>query len=434
MNQTLKQQLQLLPQVSGVYLMKNDQNQVIYIGKAKELKKRVSNYFQKDHQDWKTDLLVAEVLFIEHVVTKNEAEALLLEAQLIHKHKPKFNVLLKNGNPFLYLMISNEALPMLKLVRNKRQKGTYFGPFLVKSQARQAYKLLMDFFGLRVCNKKIPTGCLQYHLGLCSGSCMPGFSSSDYLFKIELIKLIMHGHTDEIETRIKEVIDRHNKDFNFELSQRWYNYLQSLEAIVELVRLKCTPQKYDPELTVAFRENEVTPLATDHVRNELKELLNLPVAPITIDCFDISHFQSSYIVGSCVRFTGGLPDKNQFRRFKIKTLTEQNDYAALQEIVKRRYKLPSDLPDLIIIDGGVGQLNTVKHLVGSTPIASLAKRNEEIHSSYTQLPVALNTHTSAGKLLIALRDYTHHFAVSYHKKRRSMNFANEWTQKNSPMQ
>lgn len=423
MDKTIKQQLQLLPPQAGVYLMKNRENQVIYIGKAKDLRKRVASYFRANTQDWKADLLIQEVIFIEHVVTVNESEALLLEAQLIHHHKPKFNALLKNGNPFLYLLITQEEVPQLRLARNKKQKGVYFGPFLIKGQARQAHRLLLDLFALRICNKKIANGCLQYHIGLCSGSCKEGFNAQEHTFKLQLIASILKGDShQQIEKSIHAIIEQHNKAFEFEASKRWHTYLQSLSSIIELIKLKCTPQKYAPELAVAYQENKVTPLAHEAVRQELKELLNLAIAPITIDCFDISHFQSSNIVGSCVRFTGGLPDKSNFRRFKIKTLVQQNDYAALQEIVKRRYKIPADLPDLIVIDGGIGQLHAVQHLVGKTPIVSLAKRHEEVFSSTLEKPVRLDLHTSAGKLLIALRDYTHHFAVSYHTKRRAMTF------------
>ncbi|MCL4379908.1 GIY-YIG nuclease family protein [Candidatus Dependentiae bacterium] len=423
MQQTINQQLLLLPRSPGVYLMKNQKNQVIYIGKAKELKKRVSSYFRQDHKDWKTDLLVGEVLFIEHVVTATESEALLLEAQLINTHKPQFNILLKHGNPFLYLMITNDAIPALKLTRNKKQRGTYFGPFFNKGEARQAHRMLLDLFALRICNKKIANGCLQYHLGICSGSCKPTFNEQEHRFKIALIISILEGKsTAEIETSIAQMIAQHNNALEFEASQRWHQQLQSLSAIIELIKLNCSPKKYAPELAVAYQENIVTPIANDTVRQELQELLQLPIAPITIDCFDISHFQSSHIVGSCVRFTGGLPDKSNFRRFAIKTVSKQNDYAALQEIVKRRYKLPDDLPDLIVIDGGIGQLHAVQHLVRTTPIVALAKRHEEVYSSTLLSPVRLDLHTAAGKLLIALRDYTHHFAVSYHTKRRTMKF------------
>lgn len=153
--------------------------------------------------------------------------------------------------------------------------------------------------------------------------------------------------------------------------------------------------------------------------HELQKLLKLDQLPYTIDCFDISHFQSNELVGSCVRFTHGLPDKNNFRRFKIKTLTTQNDYAALQEIVARRYKDPRDIPDLVVIDGGKGQLSAVQQIIPTASCIALAKREERIFG--TMIPhdgIVLDPHSEHGKLLIALRDYAHHFAINYHRLRR----------------
>jgi excinuclease ABC subunit C len=165
------------------------------------------------------------------------------------------------------------------------------------------------------------------------------------------------------------------------------------------------------------------PEYSGQVGKELQELLKLSKMPSTIDCFDISHFQSNYLVGSCVRFTNGKPDKNKFRRFGIKTLTQQNDYAALQEIVARRYRDGKDLPDLVVIDGGKGQLSAVAFLIPpTTDVISLAKREETVFSKEFPEGIKISVATGAGRLLIALRDYAHHFAISFHRKKRSTLF------------
>ena len=190
--------LSKLPELPGIYLFKDSQNNIIYIGKAISIQDRVKSYFQKQAQDWKINFLLEEAASVDYILTKNEEEALVLEAQLVQEKKPKFNVLLKEGNPFLYFLITPpatsaskrtngiEGLPRLELVRTKKQKGAYFGPFINKQQARRVYEYLIREFRLRICNKKIPSGCLDYHLGYCSGSCRDDFDRDGYLFRLEL--------------------------------------------------------------------------------------------------------------------------------------------------------------------------------------------------------------------------------------------------------
>lgn len=175
-----------LPKAPGIYLFKDKDNHVIYIGKAKSIQKRVSSYFQKQHNDWKVQALVEEHADIDYILTKNEAEALLLEAQLIRDHKPKYNVLLTTGQPFIYIVFTKDDLVKVEIVRNKETKGTYFGPFLQKMQARKAYAYLIRTFKLYLCNKKIANGCLDYHLEKCAGICKTDFDIQDYNFRISL--------------------------------------------------------------------------------------------------------------------------------------------------------------------------------------------------------------------------------------------------------
>ncbi len=412
----MKEIVENLPSLPGVYLFKDQANQIIYIGKAKSLKDRVKSYFQKN-TDWKVTALIQEATHLDYVLTNTEIEAMLLEAQLIGEHKPKFNVLLKSGQPFVYIMFSKETLPELKVVRNKKEKGAYFGPFLHKRQARAVAKFLMDTFKLKKCNKKIPNGCLDYHIGLCAGSCKELFDNDDFLFRIELAKNALRKNHQQFLKDLQERIKQHNAELNFEKAKHLHSFVTNLDIIFNTLHVKYSHDKFDPDVFIAIQETKELPDRAA-IATELQQLLKADKPIITIDCFDISHFQSSYIVGSSVRFCNGLPDKNNFRRFSIKTLEQQNDYAALREIVSRRYRDTNNLPDLILIDGGKGQLNAVKDLFEQTIFVSLAKREEILYTPVHPDGIHLDIQTPAGKTLIALRDYAHHFAISYHKLQR----------------
>ncbi len=405
-----------LPDLPGVYFFKNADNTIIYIGKAKSLKKRVSSYFQKKDSDWKIHELIKEHTIVEHIITKNETEALLLEAQLIKKYQPKYNVLLKSGNPFLFIHITDEELPKLELLRTKKGKGIFFGPFLHKQQARGAYNYLITTFKLYMCGKKIANGCLDYHIGRCAGSCMNNFDTADYLTRLHLARQALENNHADFITLLKSRINEYNKKLEFEKARNLAIYLQQFDVIFATLRTKFSDTKYAHEITITELHKKRPVENYDESLIELQTFLHLSTTPRTIDCFDISHFQSHALVGSCVRFTNGIPEKNKFRRFKIKTLVQQNDYAALQEIVTRRYKDTQDLPDVILIDGGKGQRNAVKDIT-SVPCISLAKREERVFSDLHPEGFILNIHTPLGQLLIALRDYAHHFAITYQRAR-----------------
>ena len=412
----------IIPTLPGVYLFKDAQDCVVYIGKAKSLRPRVQSYFRKNPNDWKVDMIQQEYADLDFIITHSETEAMLLEAELIQRHQPRFNTMFKTGQPFLYLtFIKTKKLPTLKIVRNKRRKGTYFGPFLHKRQARGAYQYLLHTFQLNACNKKIENGCLNYHIGNCPGTCKSDFDMADYLFRLELAKEVLQLKDKQFVTRIKEQIKEHNKNLAFEKAKRLAEYLDNVGVIFDTIRTKYKSEKFADEIFAATTPTTHVAQVHAQVGDELSRLLSLKGTVRTIDCFDISHFQSRFIVGSCVRFTDGKPDKNKFRRFKIQSLTQQNDYAALQEIVSRRYKDQSELPDLILIDGGKGQLSAVQQTLPNAQIVSLAKREERLFSTQFKDGIKLNVATDIGKLLIALRDYAHHFAISYHRLRRSKN-------------
>lgn len=412
-----KKHTKTIPKAAGVYYFKDKDGQVLYVGKAKSLAHRINSYFQKGY-DWKVAALIEEYADIDYILTKNETEALLLEAQMVKENQPKYNVLLKEGQPFLYLLFTtNSILPSIEIVRSKKKKGTYFGPFLHKRQARGVCSYLMETFRLTLCNKKIPNGCLDYHIGRCAGSCLVNFDKDDYLFRLNLAMEVLRNNHKESLKALKEKIKEYNKTLDFEKAKRLHEYVQNLDIIFQTIRTRFHEKKFEHDIFVASTPTKIEPKSA--ALEELQNFLNLDKEIKTIDCFDISHFQSSYIVGSCVRFSNGIPDKNNFRRFKIKTLQIQNDYAALQEIIAHRYRDESNIPDLIIIDGGKGQLSAAQVILPQATVISLAKREETVFAN--TLPTEgkkLDIHSKVGQLLISIRDYAHHFAISYHKLRR----------------
>jgi len=509
------------PAGPGVYIYKDASDVIVYIGKAKNLKKRARWYIQNVGKDVKVDSIFEAATSVECTVTESELEALFLEAKLVQMHQPKFNVLLKSGQPFLYLFISATPLPILSIVRNKKKKGSYFGPFLNSSAARRVYDFLIKTFRLKLCKTKCENGCLFYHLGICAGSCRSDFDLAAYVQRLELAKhMLTHGHKVTLQY-LKKQIAEHNKLREYERSRELHAYMKAFENVFEeleigrenLVHVEAGRDMWvvsaDKTALYVLREREgalkkrhvfhtllaeylfsdaeqiqeyflsfystysppsiiltsfdfgketslyesflqqwhqrgraptitcpeggheaaLMRLATVYVQQleekrqtygqALKIFLHLKKAPQTIDCFDISHKQGMFMVGSCVRFSHGQMDKNKIRVFKIKTLEHQDDYAALREVVSRRYKDGLDLPDLIVIDGGKGQLNTVLPFVFDTPCVGLAKREETIFSVDLPQGKKLNPQSYVGQILIALRDYAHHIAISFHRNQES---------------
>ncbi|AXK60810.1 GIY-YIG nuclease family protein [Candidatus Chromulinivorax destructor] len=401
------------PKDSGVYFFKDANNGILYIGKAKNLKNRINSYFSSI--DDKAIDLVRHAVDIEYIITNNEIEALFLEAQLVKKHQPPYNRLLKSGNPFVYIFFSQDTIPTISIVRTKKKKGEYFGPFLTKKDALHLVSYLKNRFQLNICGKKIQSGCLQFHINICAGSCKPDFDLEFYLFRLQIARqLLQHEYKEALHYLESELV-KSNLDLNFERSKHLVAYRHHLQAIVDtLTILKKTKFTNIKEPSIDKNISNVNLLS------DLKIRLNLSRIPYRIDCFDISHMQSQSIVGSCVRFLDGKPDKKNFRHFMIKSLIIQNDYAALEEIVTRRYRKPEDYPDLIIIDGGKGQLNATKHLAGPAEIVSLAKREETIFFGNGNEPIILDIQKETDRLILQIRDYAHHFAVSYHRKKQKL--------------
>lgn len=515
----LLEQIKALPVSPGVYLFKDVSRQIVYIGKAKNLRNRVNQYVQRLEIDLKSQLIFEVAVAVDHIVTMTELDALLLEAQLIQNHRPRFNVLLKDGQPFLWLMIAPrliDDLPVLELVRNKKKRGQYFGPFLEKGHARQVHDFLIKTLRLKLCGKKIDGGCLYYHLGSCAGSCRLDFDAQGYRDRMGLAQLALQKGHQKFLQHLRDEIALTNRALQFERSRDLYAHLQAFERVFDALSskgsgaalyvkkdiwvLSCdgselyffeerdgvlkqreyfyfyvhqdtelhaeTIKEYflsvyrhrrpahviltnvdfgteaqlfqaflqllhgldhEPSMQVPHEGHyaQIMKMALIQVEQDrakrqslgiaLKKLLLLPREPLSIDCFDISHKQGTFMVGACVRFINGKPEPDKFRRFKIKTVDGQNDYASLREIVARRYSSGEDIPDLILIDGGKGQLHAVDDLFPGVEFAALAKREETVFSGRIPDGKVLDKQTFAGQVLIALRDYTHHFAISYHR-------------------
>lgn len=418
MKLTTKKLEKSIPKLTGVYLFKDAQGTIIYIGKAKNLHTRVKSYFQKSDSDWKINHLIKEYADIDYILTPTETESLLLEAELVKKYQPKFNVLLKDGQPFLYILFTPDEIPTIELVRNKKKKGTYFGPILEKIPARKTHRFLLKTFNLNLCNKKIDLGCLDYHIGNCAGNCKPDFDLEGYIFRIVLAKEALKNNQEGFVEQVNTQMKKYSAAFEFEKAKHLNEYLDNVNSIFATLNTHFSTEKFATDIFVASKVTPYQEQTDTSINTELQKFLGFATPVRTIDCFDISHFQSSYLVGSCVRFTDGKPEKEYFRHFKIKTLTEQNDYAALQEIISRRYRNKTDLPDLIVIDGGKGQLSAAQHVLPDAPMVSLAKREETLYGPQFPQGVKLDIHTNVGKLFIALRDYAHHFAISFHRAKR----------------
>lgn len=396
----------------GVYIFKNNHDEIIYIGKAKNLAMRIASYFTQS-SDTKTELLLQEAQTVHTIPTQTELEALYLETQLIKMYQPKFNILLKEGNPFLYLFFSQEKLPTMQLVKTKKKKGAYFGPFLSKKAIRSVYHFLMTTFQLKLCKTKIEQGCLAYHIGLCAGNCKKDFDINFYIFKITLAQQALQYDAQKMISMIDQNVQELSKKLLFEQAQQLAAYKQSLNSILETVKKlsSAMPSKQQKQSS----EKNLSILMS------IQQRLFLQHVPYVIDCFDISHLQGQAIVGACVRYVHGVPEKKSFRHFLIKTLQNQNDYAALQEIVQRRYKNRLDFPNLIIVDGGKGQITAIKPYIKNTELVGLAKSEETVISSDFKHFIKLNPQNEADALLLQIRDYTHHFAISYHRKKLSKN-------------
>lgn len=535
----LKDKIITLPEGPGVYRFLNSEGVIIYIGKAKNLKKRVSQYFvSPDRLSTKTRVLVSKIADIEHTVVETEQDALLLENNLIKRYQPKYNILLKDGKSYPWICIKNEPYPRVFLTRKFVKDGSlYFGPYSSVMHARQLIDLIHSLYPLRTCSSALNEegikagkfkACLNLHIHKCQGPCIRNIGEEEYNAQIAAIKNLLKGNTGELIRDFKAKMQEAARELDFEQAQRYKERLELLQnhyskslivhpsisdidvfsmvfdnyrvfanfmrlhngCIIQTVNLEFKTNieeekeavlshfimeifsltgSLSSEILVPFLpdqefegKNIHIPLRGDksnllelsvknanafkfhklkqeEIKNpeesknraiiSLKQDLHLEHLPVHIECFDNSNIQGTYPVASCVVFKNGRPSKKDYRHFNIKTVVGANDFASMREVVYRRYSRllaeEGELPQLILIDGGRGQLNfaydalTELGLQHTIAIIGIAKRLEELIIPGDPTPLFLDKNSLSLKLLMNLRDEAHRFGITHHRSKRS---------------
>jgi len=504
--------LEALPHLPGCYLFKNEEETVLYVGKAKDLKKRVSSYFQKRNHDPKTESLVQAIRSLDFIVTNTEVEAFLLENTLIKKHWPRYNITLKDSKRYASIHLTEEKFPRIRLARKMVDNGNFFGPFVSAKERDYVFEVVRKTFQLRTCKQMPKRACLRYHIGMCSGPCIDAISQEEYEEKVKRATSVLKGNTKELlESMEKEMKELAAKQ-QFEQAMALRDEISALESLQEKQNMERQKKHNEDILSYIVRDNTVylmlfkvykgtledkqdyvfafgenfleeflvqyyseneppeelilsEPLEESlaeflsHVKGkkvkvtipkqgEKKDLLDLALKnveigffgdrkklealqsklslsklPNVIECFDISHLSGTATVGSMVQFRGGRPDKHNYRRFKIESVEGIDDFASIAEVVHRRYsRLLEDkheMPDLIIIDGGKGQLSSafqeLRKLKLRIPMISIAKREEEIYVPGLKHPLPIKKDEKASLFVQEIRDEAHRFAITYNR-------------------
>ena len=540
-NETVKKKVSILPEQPGVYLFYDSSGKIIYVGKAKNLKKRVSSYFTKNHDSAKLKILTRKILDLEYIVVDTETDALLLENNLIKKYQPRYNVLLKDDKTYPFIVIKNEPFPRVFLTRQLKKDGSsYFGPYTSSRIARSLLDLFRKLFYIRTCKynltaENIKKGkfsvCLEYHIKKCKAPCVGYQQEEEYYEQIKQIKNILKGNINEVIANLEQIMKQYASELKFELAQEikekiemlrkfqakstvvnpsihnvdvfsivddgnsaFVNYFSIINgAIMQTytVELKkkldesqeellmyaimdirekfnskakeiIVPFKFDTKLPgITFTvpkigdKKHLLELSERNARyymldkkkqkllnegkskyklilEQVKEDLKLNELPTHIECFDNSNIQGTNPVASCVVFKNGKPSKKDYRKFNIKTVEGPNDFASMEEIVFRRYKRIMEegqpLPQLIVIDGGKGQLNAALkslkklNIDDKVSIIGIAKRLEGIFFPGQKLPLYLDERSPTLKLIQQIRDEAHRFGITFHRDKRSNAF------------
>lgn len=432
-----------LPKTPGIYIYRNKIGRVIYVGKAVNLKNRVSSYFQnKDlptsqelrrRSDSKTAELVKNIAKIDYLECGSEFEALVLEAEFIKRYKPKYNIDFKDDKNYAYLKITKEKYPRMTVVHQiNDHNAEYLGPFIDTRAVRNILKIARRIFPYCTCGLSADEVCLYYHIGLCQGHGEKYVSEKDYKKNIKGLKKLFAGKTEELRKSFNKEMKMASQSQDFELAANLRDKLKYLGRI---------------EKSHFISERD---LSTDRALFELSKALEMKKIPQKIESFDVSNILGTAATGSMVVFRNGIASPHDYRRFQIKTIKGANDVAMMAEIVSRRFRLSEikrkdlaffDLPDLIILDGGKGQLSAVikkGSIPKSVKVVALAKKREEIYTIKHQIPnnklqinskleipnskftrILLPKDSESLFLLQRIRDEAHRFAVSYHRKVRS---------------
>jgi len=402
----LHRRVATLPDQPGVYLFTDAAGQLLYVGKALSLRKRVASYFRSTPSlPPRIAQMMRHVVQLDVRLTASEAEALLLEAQLIKEQKPRYNVAFRDDKSYPMLKVTNESFPRLVVTRRKQADGaSYFGPYTDAGLMYEAVRFLRRVFPMRTCKTFPRTPCLEYHLGQCLAPCAEYISARAYQHIVDDLIAFLHGKRDRLLRDLARRMSQASRDERFEEAARLRDQIQALTSVI-----------------VAKEKS----LAAGPLE-QLQAALKLPRLPQRIEGFDISNIFGKFSVGSMVVFIQGKPYKAHYRRFKIETVEGIDDYQMMREVIRRRYsgtlatQLP--LPDLLLIDGGKGQLSAaceeLAALSLSIPILGLAKRFEQIFLPNSPEPVVLLPTSPVLHLLQHLRDEAHRFAITYHRTLR----------------
>ncbi len=412
--------LKTLPERPGVYLMRDSEGKIIYVGKAIKLKRRVSSYF-RHHLSPRLNKLVELIEDISIIRTESEAEALIVEAKLIRRYSPFFNIALKMSDRYPYIKITDEDFPRVEITRHKaKDNALYLGPFVDAGNIRNLMRLAERYFPLRVCKSRITPNknkrpCVEYNLGHSMGACAALCTRDEYRERVADIVLLFEGKSAELVDRLKKRMNESAKNLEFEKAAY---YRDTVRAIWRLSRQKISSALQED------LDNE-----TWKVLNRIQELLGLEVLAWRIDAFDISHTHGHDTYGCCIVFEQGRPSPNLYRRFKIRSLNdgEINDFQSIYETVKRRYAHVIDntepAPQLALIDGGPIQLEyaqkALEELGFELPLIALAEREELIFlPGKPDEPLRLERDDPALQLFQRLRDEVHRYAITTHRNAR----------------
>lgn len=444
----LLQKLRSVPHRPGVYVMRDRLDRIIYVGKANDLRKRLANYFTPSRltrADLKTRALIDSIDDFEYHLVKSNAEAVLFEGKLIKEWRPKYNVSFRDDKRFLMVRVRlSDPFPRFDLVRLRKEDGArYFGPFPNASALRSTLRAVMKQFGIRSCHTLIPSEkdfkhCLNHIIQNCSAPCIGRVTQEEYHGQVVAACEFLDGKSRSMIETVREQMQKAATSLDFEKATSLRNLLTDLEETTKPTRRftrKSLPNSIDPEADMS----------------ELQQLLSLPRKPEVMECFDISNLSDTHCVASMVQFRYGVPERKNYRRYRITTTQGQDDFAAMAEVVRRRYQRiladakqgyqseevqeslshylgrmygqngkHSPLPDLIIVDGGKGQLSVacreLKNLgLYDLSIIGLAKEFEEIYRPGMDAPIRLHKNKGALRLLQRIRDEAHRIANGYHE-------------------
>lgn len=527
-----------LPETPGVYQYFDEQGEIIYIGKAKNLKKRVSSYFNKNHDSARLNMLVRKINNVQYIVVKTEFDALILENNLIKKHRPKYNINLKDDKTYPWICIKKEPYPRVFYTRKVIKDGSlYFGPYPSGRMMHALLDLIRELYFLRTCNLALTKEniekqkfrvCLEYHMKRCKGPCENKQAEEEYNIQIEAIKDLIKGNLSQVIRQLKEQMNAFAEQLAFEQAEEikakilslenyqakssvvsptvgnvnvlslvkddkfaYVNYIDVVNGIVvqsQTIEMKLNLEETDVEImemalaefksrfesnakeiilpfeleletdqftiTIPQRGDKKTLLElsqknvkqymdekhkqesiknperhTERIMEQMKNDLRLTEWPVHIECFDNSNIQGTNPVSACVVFKNGKPSKKDYRHFNIKTVEGPNDFASMEEVILRRYgrllEENQPLPNLIVIDGGKGQLGAALNsleklnLRGKIAIISIAKKLEEIYFPGDSLPLYIDKRSETLKIIQHMRNEAHRFGITHHRKRRS---------------